>query len=245
MDSQSRRVPESTGNREERLRRRRERERARRASETADQRHERLRVRRERDRARRAARTAADRAVLLQQRRLRLSTESSEERETRLQRMSNRLAAETTELQQERLAAETTEERAARLQQMSERQRERLAAETTDERVARLQHDQESHRGAQSDLPLFEQPDVRARMCKFHAHLAALESPRCTTCSEAFPGLQLRLQSTECLRCSRDKHTPKLYSIANNTDPGLVPPQLQVRQTSCFMSYFCSWCKSF
>ena len=119
----------------------------------------------------------------------------------------------------------------------TERQRERLAAETTDERAARLQHDQESHRGAQSDLPLFEQPAVRARMCKFHAHLAALESPRCTTCSEAFPGLQLRSLSTECLCCSRDKHTPKLYSIANNMDPGLVPPQLQVRETSCFMSY--------
>ena len=41
------RVPESSGNREDRLQRRRERERARRASETAEQREERLRVRRE------------------------------------------------------------------------------------------------------------------------------------------------------------------------------------------------------
>ena len=46
----SARVPESSGNREDRLQRRRERERARRASETAEQREERLRVRRARDR---------------------------------------------------------------------------------------------------------------------------------------------------------------------------------------------------
>ena len=47
----SARVPESSGNREDRLQRRRERERAHRASETAEQREERLRVRRARGRA--------------------------------------------------------------------------------------------------------------------------------------------------------------------------------------------------
>ena len=57
----SARVPESSGNREDRLQRRRERERAHRASETAEQREERLRVRRARDRARRAAQTAEER----------------------------------------------------------------------------------------------------------------------------------------------------------------------------------------
>ena len=178
-------------------------------------RQQRLERRRQRYRERRGAETPAEKERRLQneraRRRRRLLGESAEAKEARLERQ--------------------------RSNKRCERQRERLAAETTDERAARLQHDQESHRGAQSDLPLFEQPAVRARMCKFHAHLAALESPRCTTCSEAFPGLQLRSQSTECLRCSRDKHTPKLYSIANNMDPGLVPPQLQVRQTSCFMSY--------
>ena len=194
------------------------------AAETTEERAARLQQMSELQQERLAAETTEERAARLQQmselQQERLAAETTEERAARLQQMS--------ELQQERLAAETTEERVARLQRMSERQRERLAAETTDERAARLQHDQESHRGAQSDLPLFEQPAVRARMRKFHAHLAALES---------FPGLQLRSQSTECLRCSRDKHTPKLYSIANNMDPGLVPPQLQVRQTSCFMSY--------
>ena len=56
----SARVPESSGNREDRLQRRRERERARRTSETAEQREEWLRVRRARDRARRAAQTAEE-----------------------------------------------------------------------------------------------------------------------------------------------------------------------------------------
>ena len=50
----------------------------------------------------------------------------------------------------------------------------------------------------------------------FHAEIAALEMQKCTTCSEAFPGLQLRSHSTECMRCNRDKHVPKLYSSMNN-----------------------------
>ena len=62
------RCSESSGDREERLRRRRERERARRADETAEQRAHRLWQRRERDRARRAL-------------------QSSERRERELQRM--------------------------------------------------------------------------------------------------------------------------------------------------------------
>ena len=57
----SARVPKSSGNREDRLQRRRERERARRASEIVEQREERLRVWRARDRARRAAQTAEER----------------------------------------------------------------------------------------------------------------------------------------------------------------------------------------
>ena len=63
----SARVPKSSGNREDRLQRRRERERARRASETAEQREERLRVGRARDRARRAAQTAEERDARLRQ----------------------------------------------------------------------------------------------------------------------------------------------------------------------------------
>ena len=95
----SARVPEPSGNREDRLQRRRERERTRRASETAEQREERLRVRRARDRARRAAQTAEERDARLRQirdnRRQSLATESEEERAVRLQQMRDRLASET------------------------------------------------------------------------------------------------------------------------------------------------------
>ena len=34
---------------------------------------------------------------------------------------------------------------------------------------------------------------------------------------------------SECLRCTRDTHSPKLYPSANNMNPGVVPPQLLVR----------------
>ena len=130
----SARVPESSGNREDRLQRRRERERAHRASETAEQREERLRVRRARDRARRAAQTAEERDARLRQirdnRRQSLATESEEERAARLQQVSAN--------QRHRLASESEEERAARQQQMSANQHHRLAAETGSEKEANV-----------------------------------------------------------------------------------------------------------
>ena len=96
---------------------------------------------------------------------------------------------------------------------MSSSQRERLVAESAEEREVRLQHNQESHRErrvqgtlGQLHLPLIQQHAVQAKMRKFHAHMAALEVSRCSTCSEAFPGLHLHLGSTECVRCSQDKH---------------------------------------
>ena len=112
----------------------------------------------------------------------------------------------------DRLASETEEERAARLQQMSANQHHRLAAETGSEREARLQRNREGQRGQQSQLPLFEQLFVQAKMRKFHAEIAALEMQKCTTYSEGFLGLQLCSHSTECVCCKRDKHVPKLYS---------------------------------
>ena len=63
---------------------------------------------------------------------------------------------------------------------------------------------------------------------KFRMQLASLEVTRCSTCSEAFPGLHLQSGSTECARCGRDKHMPKLFSTGNNMNPGPIPAQLQV-----------------
>ena len=36
--------------------------------------------------------------------------------------------------------------------------------------------------------------------------------------------LEIHSQSTECLQCSQDEHTLKLYSSTNNVDPAPVPP---------------------
>ena len=58
--------------------------RARRASETAEQREDRLRKRRIRDRAKWTAKTAEERMAALQQRRERWTTETEEQREARL-----------------------------------------------------------------------------------------------------------------------------------------------------------------
>ena len=76
----------SSQNRDERLQRRRERERTRHAAETAEQRERRLRQRRERDRARRAAQSSERRDWHLSER---LASETAEEREDRLQRLAD------------------------------------------------------------------------------------------------------------------------------------------------------------
>ena len=116
------------------------------------------------------------------------------------------------------MAAETAEEREARLEGLRAAQQERLAAETVEEREARQQNDRNRH-GERS---------VQTKMLKFHREIASLSWPQCATCNEKFPGLRLSRDSTECMRCSQDKHIPKLYSPANNMDPGPIPPQLQV-----------------
>ena len=101
-------------------------------------------------------------------------------------------------------------------------------------RETRLQNDRHRHReleDTRARLPLFEQPSVRERMLTFHEHIASLSHSECTTCHECFCGLRLRRQSSECICCSKDQHIPKLFSSANNMDPGPIPPQLQVRDS--------------
>ena len=133
-------------------------------------------------------------------------------------------------VQQQRLAAESLEKRTSRLQQMSAVQQQRLAAETHEARAVRLDIYTRTEYSASQEahLPLLEQKCVKDKMAKFHKDIAALSSPTCITCMESFPGLKVNSRS-ECARCSRDKHTPKLYSMANNMNPGPVPSELQVR----------------
>ena len=199
-------------------------------NETLEQREARLARRRLQYRARRSAETADDREARLQRQRAaterRLARKTPEEREARLQHLRTN--------QQLRLARETPEERDARLQQLRANRQERLAAETPEERDARRQHDREYHMqpsiSTSSETPLLYQTAIQHKIMNFHWKLAALEVPTCTTCMESFPGMTVRTTSTgkECLRCCRDKHSPKTYSSDNNMHPGPVPQDLQV-----------------
>ena len=40
-------------------------------------------------------------------------------------------------------------------------------------------------------LSLFDQPAIRAKMLRFHFDIALVDWTRCSTCSEAFPGMAL------------------------------------------------------
>ena len=249
-------VPQDIGGKRTRLDGRNERDRARRRTETDRQKEVRLAKRRDRDRARRAAsvtETQQEKTLRLKhkstEQQLRHATQTPEERAARQQHKSvvqkHRLAAESLEkrtsrlqqmsaVQQQRLAAESLEKRTSRLQQMSAVQQQRLAAETHEVRAVRLDHLHQNRIASQhsasqeAHLPLLEQKCVKDKMAKFHKDIAALSSPTCITCMESFPGLKVNSRS-ECARCSRDKHTPKLYSMANNMNPGPVPSELQVR----------------
>ena len=84
---------------------------------------------------------------------------------------------------------------------------------------------------------LFKQRAVQRKMSSFHSKLMLLEFHYCSTCLECFPNLSMAAGCTECRHCNQDRHIPKLYSTANNMNPGIVPPQLQV-STSCIVSSF-------
>ena len=123
--------------------------------------------------------------------------------------------------QQRRLTHETPDQREARLKQVSLAQQRRLTHETPEETAMRCGQDRESYRRQR------KQHSVRAKI------ILALQFSKCITYLEKFPGLNVRTVSpdsndTECVRCIRDKHIPKLYPSMNKMDPGPVPPELQV-----------------
>ena len=200
-----------------------------------------------------AAELPEEREARLRQVRLglqeRLAAETPEEREARLRQVrlgqQERLAAETPVEreaglrqvrlgQHQRLAAETPEERKTRLQQLVICQQQCIASETPQETEARRRHDRErcvqhSHHISLTQ-PLIHQPAVRSKIRKFHSGMAGLQVSTCVTCMEKFPGMTVRMTSagTECIRCSRDKHCPKIYSSENNMNPGPLPHELLV-----------------
>ena len=107
-------------------------------------------------------------------------------------------------------------------------QREHTRASRAHQRQESRHTQVDANRSILSDVPLFDQDSVHTRMLNFHCKLSALEFHSCTSRLERFPNLTMAARSMECSRCSRDTRIPKLYSPANNMDPGPVPPQLQV-----------------
>ena len=200
-------------------------------------------------RERRKKETPSERAARLARVQERLDNETSQERAYRSQHMSElqkvRLQNEIKEvranrlhhlsmLQKERLQQETDRERDKRLQNLSDNQKQRLALESDDERTTRNLKVSNSQKSAAREtskitphLPSLEEESVKAKMKAFHEDLYAIKSPTCTTCMEKFPGLRVNSHSF-CLRCSRDKKSPKMFSAENNMHPGEVPPELQV-----------------
>ena len=188
-------LTESQRRREDRLRKRRERERNNRASESAEEREVRLRRRRERERARRASETAEQRQSRLQQ--LTTNQQQRLESETPEQRES-RLQQLTTN-QQQTLESETAEQRESRLQQLATNRQQRLESEMPEQRESRQQQNRQSQR------------EARAR---------DLQLP-----SEKFPGVKVKSTGRmhECVRCSHDRHIPKLYSSFPTCISAVVP----------------------
>jgi hypothetical protein len=73
-------------------------------------------------------------------------------------------------------------------------------------------------------------PQVKAKLLKFHQEIGEINVPTCTICDETCPGMAVNKES-ECIRCTRDKRAPKLFSADNDMHPGAVPAELQVCST--------------
>ena len=102
------------------------------------------------------------------------------------------------------------------------------ASETTEDRHARLERDKiRSASRGHTECPVFGNDRVKQKVVAFHSKLNEVKFASCDTCLESFPGLSIKVSENQCVRCSRDKKTPKLYSADNNIDPGPVSQELQ------------------
>ena len=215
------------------LERRRERDHERRAAERPEARQSRLERRRERDHERRAAERPEARQSRLERRRERdherREAERPEDRQFRLERLRERV--------HERREAERPEARQSRLERLREHNREQRATEQADARQARLARNREANRQRrqaerqsepqQTAVPALEDEWVQGKLTEFHTKMSSLSFTHCICCNESFPSIKLTSSASVCSRCSRDKQEPKLYSAANNMDPGSVPLALQ------------------
>ena len=213
--------------RETRLARRRERDRAHSAAAQLYQRDA-MKLRQQR---RRALETTEQRHTCLERQRIideqRRANESGEQRHTRLERQRI--------IDEERRAVESEKHRQTCLEQQRHLDHLRMTAQTEEERQARLEHNQQQHREYRSrhlQHSLIDQESAHSKVFKFHSKLAELQVNTCSTCAERFPGLTVKYAmpsgNAECSQCHNDKHIPKLFSFINNMHPGPIPPELQV-----------------
>jgi len=63
-------------------------------------------------------------------------------------------------------------------------------------------------------------------MREFYLDLTALHT-LCDVCLKQFPSIKTN-EAGVCYCCQHDTEVPKLYSAANNMNPGSVPPELCV-----------------
>jgi predicted Zn-ribbon and HTH transcriptional regulator len=110
---------------------------------------------------------------------------------------------------------------------MSALQKQRLASESEEERADRLAHMRNVRSKEVNHSPQIDQLQIQAKLLKFHRELSEINVPTCTICDETFPGMAVNKKS-ECIRCTRDKRAPKLFSADNDMHPGAVPAELQV-----------------
>ena len=151
-----------------------------------------------------------------EQYRARRDRESEEERQARLERCRV--------YERRRYAAMTTKQRRNLSVQRRERERTRtdhLPVET--QQPEQLVDNQYRSR----EFPSFDDPSIVHKVIEFHNSLMSLTSVKCSICLEKFPTVKVDTAGT-CTRCHADKHSPKLYSVQNNMDPGPVPPELTV-----------------
>ena len=149
----------------------------------------------------------------------------------------------------ERLATESTEDREARLQRMCANQLSQLRTQKLDSRewvlirvkdwpLSQLKTEKIDYNELEKgNLVLAENlnhSNSDLSKWKWEDFMTSLSSPKCSTCLESFPGIQLRSPTTECM-CSRDKHAPKVFSSANNIDPGAL---LQVSTAASLLAHY-------
>ncbi|OWA50644.1 hypothetical protein BV898_15154 [Hypsibius exemplaris] len=134
-------------------------------------------------------------------------------------------------------ASETVEQAATRRLFESASRRARRQSDSaptaqplaTSEPISQTAHkDPVPDQNVQHFMELFKQRKLKAGIQKFRAEMAGLQFQTCVVCNESFPDIHLVAGADTYARCSYDKHpVTKLFSAANDIDPGIVPEPLQ------------------